>query len=181
MNRACIIAFCLLCVASSNAQSTAHRPLPFDLSKLGMVIDREQKCNDTGNRLQDFPSPVMDQIIAAGPKAVPVLIRMIADRRTANTREPLICYWPGMAIGDIAFCLLTDLFTDTSRKTTVPDADWNELLGPSNNVAAWEQLHAFIKKHGSASLQARWRAVWDEYRGKVLWDSKERCFKLKAS
>jgi hypothetical protein len=181
VNKIFLIVLSLLTGGLSNAQSATHATLHFDLSKLGMVVNGQQICNDTGNRLQDFPSPVMDQIIAAGPKAVPVLIRMIADRRTANTREPLICYWPGMAIGDIAFCLLTDLFTDTSRKTMVPGADWNALLGPSNNVAAWEQLHAFIKKHGSAGLQARWRAVWDEYGGQVLGDSKERCFKLKAS
>jgi hypothetical protein len=146
-----------------------------------MVINGQQECNDTGNRLQDFPSPMMDRIIAAGPKAVPILIGMIADRRMANTREPLICYWPGMAIGDIAFVLLTDLFTDTGRKTTVPGADWNDLLGPNDTVAGWEQLHGFIKKHGSSALQARWRRVWDKYRGQVFWDRKERCFKLKAS
>jgi hypothetical protein len=145
-----------------------------------MVINGEQICNDTGNRLQDFPSSVMDQIIAAGPKAVPVLIRMIADRRMANTKEPLICYWPGMAIGDIAFCLLTDLFIDTGRKTTVPGAGWDDLLGPNNTDPGWEQLHGFIKKHGSSALQAKWRAVWDKYRGQVFWDPKERCFKLKA-
>ncbi len=180
MNKVCLIALCLLGGAAAHAQSTAPRQLQFDLSKLGMVINGEQICNDTGNRLQDFPSSVMDQIIAAGPKAVPVLIRMIADRRMANTKEPLICYWPGMAIGDIAFCLLTDLFIDTGRKTTVPGAGWDDLLGPNNTDPGWEPLHGFIKKHGSSALQAKWRAVWDKYRGQVFWDPKERCFKLKA-
>jgi hypothetical protein len=181
LNKIGLIALCILGVALCHAQSAVPSPLQFDLSKLGMVINGEQICNDSGNRLQDFPSSVMDQIVAAGPKAVPVLIRMIADRRMANTREPLICYWPGMAIGDIAFCLLTNLFTEPDGKTTVPGADWNDLLGPGNTGASWEQLHGFIRKHGSAALQARWRAVWDKYRGQVAWDPKERCFKLKAS
>ncbi len=181
MNKVCFIAVWLLVAASSVAESTDQRLRQFDLSKLGMVINGEQRCNDTGNRLQDFPSSVMEQVIAAGPKAVPILIGMIADRHMAHTREPLICYWPGMAIGDIAFCLLNDLFTDPDRKTTVPGADWNDLLSPGNNGAAWEQLHGFIRKYGSAALQARWRRVWDKYQGQVFWDSKERCFKLRAS
>lgn len=171
---------CVLGVASSHAQSTVPSPLQFDLSKLGMVINGEQICNDAPNRFQDFSTSGMDQIIASGPKAVPVLIRMIADRRLANTREPLICYWPGMAVGDIAFCVLTDLFTDTAGRTTVPGADWNDLLGPGNTGASWEQLHGFVKKHGSGALQARWRAVWDKYKSQVFWDPKERCFKLKV-
>ncbi len=171
---------CVLVVVSSHAQSTVPSALQFDLSKLGMVINGEQICNDAPSRFQDFSTSGMDQIIAAGPKAVPVLIQMIADRRMANTREPLICYWPGMAIGDIAFCLLTDLFTDTAGRTTVPGADWNHLLGPGNTGASWEQLHGFIKNHGSGTLQARWRVVWNRYRGQVFWDPKERCFKLKV-
>lgn len=171
---------CALGVALCDAQSAVPSPLQFDLSKLGMVINGEQICNDAPNRSQDFSTSGMDQIIAAGPKAVPVLIRMIADRRIANTREPLICYWPGMAIGDIAFCVLTDLFTDSAGRTTVPGADWNDLLGPGNTGASWEQLHGFIKKHGSGALQARWRVVWNRYRGQVFWDPKERCFKLKV-
>ena len=181
MNKVWLIALYLLGVASSHAQLTTTRPLQFDLSKLGMVINGEQICNDSPSRFQDFSTSGMDQIIAAGPKAVPVLIRMIADRRMANTREPLICYWPGMAIGDIAFCLLTDLFTDTAGRTTVPGADWNDLLGPGNTGASWEQLHGFIKKHGRGALQARWLRVWDKYKGEAFWDSKERCFRLKTS
>src|SRR6202042_3143467 len=109
------------------------------------------------------------------------LIGMIADRRMAKTKEPLICYWPGMAVGDIAFVLLIDLCTDTGRRTTVPGADWTDLLGPGNDAAAWEQLHGFIKRRGSRALQDRWRVVWNKYRRQVSWDSKERCFKLKAN
>ena len=181
MNRACVITLCLASVASSSAQPVNQKPTKFDLSKLGMVIDGEQECNDTGNRLQDFPSPVMDQIIAAGPNAMQILIGLIADRRMAKTKEPLICYWPGMAVGDIAFVLLIDLCTDTGRRTTVPGADWTDLLGPGNDAAAWEQLHGFIKRRGSRALQDRWRVVWNKYRRQVSWDSKERCFKLKAN
>src|SRR5579864_4190517 len=145
-----------------------------------MVEDGEQECNDTNPRLQEIPSKEMDRIVGAGSKSIPVLIRMLADSRMAQTREPIICYWPGMTIGDIAFCLLIGLFTDTQGKTTVPGAGWNDMLGPNDNLPAWEQLQSFNKKHGTTALQAKWRRLWSKYGGQTSWDAKERCFKLKG-
>jgi len=57
----------MLSAGVSCAQSRADRQLQFDLSKIGMVMDNRQICEDKGG-LQDYPSKVMDQIIAAGPK-----------------------------------------------------------------------------------------------------------------
>lgn len=177
MNKVRLITFCMLAVVS-NAQS-ADRALHFDLSKIGMVVNGEQICNDT-SRMQDVPSKVMDQITAGGTASVPVLIGMVSDGHMAQTREPIICYWPGMTIGDIAFCLLTDLFLSTRRKTTVPGADWNEMLGSDQSLPAWEQLHSFNKKYGKTALQAKWQRLWNKYGGRVRWDDKENCFKLIA-
>jgi hypothetical protein len=165
----------ILLATGASAQSKPE----FDLAHIGLVINGQQICEDKG-RLQDYPSSVMDQIIAAGPKAIPVLIRMIADDRIAKTSEPIICYWPGMAIGDIAFCILSDLFTDSSFvKTTIPGAGWNDLLGPGGDRPAWDQLHDFIKKHGRSALQAKWRRLWDKYAADVYWDANEKCFRLR--
>src|SRR3982751_2207539 len=132
----------------SHAQSAAPRSLRFDLSNIGMVLDGRQLCEDKG-RLQDVSSKVMDQIIAAGPKAVPVLIGMITDARMAKTKEPIICFWPAMAVGDIAFCLLSDLFLNADwTKSTTLETGCDEMLGPAGDLPAWEQLHGFIRKHG---------------------------------
>ena len=84
MNKSYLIALCLLTSVLSNAQLTTHAPLRFDLSKIGMVVNGHQICEDKG-RLQDVSSKVMDQIIAAGPRAVPILIGMLADDRVAKT------------------------------------------------------------------------------------------------
>ena len=163
------------------AQSTNRREPQFDLSKIGMVLDGHQICEDKG-RLQDYSSSVMNEIIAAGPKSVPVLIGMITDTRMANTEEPIICFWPGMAIGDIAFCTLADLFLNADwTEPTMPGAGWNELLGPDNGMPAWGQLHSFIRMHGRKAVQAKWQKLWDKYRDQIFWDPKEKCFKLKAS
>src|ERR1700734_2784582 len=96
-------------------------------------------------------------------------------------KEPIICYWGEMTIGDIAFCLLSDLFTDSSyARTTMPGADWNEMLGPSGNLPAWEQLYAFTRKHGTRALQVKWRRLWNKYGAQMSWDPKEQCFRLKS-
>ncbi len=124
----------------------------------------------------------MDQIIGAGPKSVPVLIGMLTDEEVAKTEEPIICFWGQMNIGDIAFCTLEDLFLNSDwTKATLPGAGWNDILGPPGDLPSWEQLHRFIAKHGRKALQTKWQGLWDKYGSQVVWDPKERCFKLKAS
>lgn len=173
-----VITFCCLLAAASSATDKLHQR--FDLSKIGPVIDGHKFCEDKG-RLQDYPSEMMDKIITAGPDSVPVLIGMLTDARMAKTEEPIICYWPGMAIGDIAFCLLEDLFLNSDwTKATIPGVAWNDILGPEDNLPAWEQLHSFIRKHGRRAIQLKWQAQWEKYKDRIFWDPKERCFKLKT-
>jgi len=62
--------------ASQLCGQSSGRNLHFDLSRIGFALDGRQICEDK-RRLQDYSSKVMDQIIAAGPKSVPVLIGMI--------------------------------------------------------------------------------------------------------
>ncbi len=179
MIKVLVVALCVLSASFSGAQAKQQKQLHFDLSKVGMVLDGEQICNDTNSRLQDIPSATMDQITAAGTQSVPVLIRMLADTHMARTKEPIFCYWPGMSISDIAFCLLTGLFQDIKGRTTVPGAGWTDILGPAN-ASSWEQLHSFVKKNGVAALQAKWWRLWKKYGSQMEWDPKERCIKLKA-
>jgi hypothetical protein len=183
VKRAYLIALYPLLSALSYAQSSVGGNPQFDLTRIGEAHDGNYVCQDVG-RLQDWPSEVMDQIIAAGPKAVPILIAMISDARLAK-REPVYCYWPGMAIGDIAFCLLSDLFTDANGSAiggtpTIPGAGWNEILGPPGDLPAWEQLHQYIRKHGRAALQAKWQSLWRKYRDQIVWDAQKSCFKLRS-
>lgn len=166
-----------------SAQSPTYAKLDFDLAHIGAVLGGKRVCEDKG-RLQDYSSRVMEQIIEAGPKAIPVLIRKITDARAAGTHtdEPVICYWYGMAIGDIAFCTLLDLFTDSTHgKTTMPGAGWTDMLGPDDKQPAWEQFNDFISKHGRKVLQAKWQKLWNQNSNQIYWDTKERCFRLKGS
>jgi len=102
-----------------------------------------------------------------------------SDGQNARTDYLL---WPGMATGDIAFCLLEDLFLNSdSTKATIPGVGWNDILGPEDNLPAWEQLHSFIRKYGRKAIQSKWQAQWQKYKDRVFWDPKERCFKLKMA
>jgi hypothetical protein len=174
--RAGFAVVCVACSVFSQAQSNGK--LQFDLSQIGMVVNGQQVCEDAG-RIQDSQSNVMSQIIAAGPKAIPVLIDMLTDTRSANTKEPIVCYWGAMTIGDIAFCTLTDLFTDSTASVTVPGAGWDDMLGPAGDVPAWQQLDAYVKKKGRTTLQDKWRKVWARYGDQMYWDADARCFKLR--
>jgi len=181
MTRISIIAVCfVVSSAALHAQSPAANKLSFDLSRLGFVLNGRQICEDKG-RLQDYPSKVMDQIIAARSRSVPALIAMITDQRTIHTDEPIICYWYGMTIGEAALCTLADLFTDASYKTTIPGADWASWMDTEDkDRPAADQLHLFIKKHGSRVLQVKYQQFWGEYKNRVQWDRKEKCFKPKT-
>jgi hypothetical protein len=175
------VALSILVVGSCYAQSPHQKRLSFDLSKIGMFVEGQQICEDKG-RLQDYPSPEIEKITAAGTKSIPVLIELVTDGKQAKTREPIVCFWPGMAIGDIAFCLLDNLFLNAEwTNSTIPGASWNEMLDSPGDLPAWEQLHGFIRKHGRAALRNKWRKLWVKHGGQIFWDPKERCFKLKQN
>jgi len=180
VNRVCVVALWLVATTLSTAQSTA-RTLHFDLSKIGLVVNGEQVCDDGTPRMQDLPSKMMTEILAGGSESVPVLIGMVGDTRVAETKEPIICYWPGMTNGDIAFCLLVGLFTDEKGRTTIAGAGWNDMLGSDLNLPAWEQMHSFNRKHGKGALQDKWRRLWSKFGDQTVWDERERCFRLKGS
>ena len=173
------MAFVLL--QSASAQSTKRSELSFDLSKIGFIVNGQQVCEDKG-RLQEFPSKMMDRIIAGGKDSVPVLIGMIMDEREIRTKEPIICYWHGMTVSDAALCLLSDLFTDANaEKVTIPGLSLADMMDPQDqDRPAADQLHLFVQRHGRAVLQAKWRKLWSQYANQIEWDEQQKCFRLKG-
>jgi hypothetical protein len=181
MSRAWLMVFCILQAGLSFAQLQNGKPLRFNLAKIGMVINGRKICEDKGRMQDQGAAEEMGRIIAAGTRSVPVLIGMITDARMAKTAEPIVCYWPDMAIGDIAFCLLEDLFMDANNgNSALPGASWSEMLGKSDN-AAWDQLHGYIRKRGRAALQAKWQRLWNKYQAQIYWDANQGNFRLKAN
>jgi hypothetical protein len=173
-------------VLAESRDSTPRKSLTFDLFRINDGLRPHgggPVCLSKG-RFQDPDynpnSVVMEQIIRAGRDAVPVLIDMLTDQKRKRGSENILCFWGEMSTGELAFTVLTDLFTDSTWcNTTVPGAEWS-MLGPdSGETPSFVRLRNYIKKNGSKSLQEKWRRLWSEYKGKVYWDEKERCFMLK--
>jgi|HubBroStandDraft_5_1064220.scaffolds.fasta_scaffold00194_13 hypothetical protein len=132
-------------------------------------------CRAKG-RFQDrdyCSSAVMDQIVADGKSAIPVLISQISDTRWIA--EPVYDYWPRIRTGELAYFILGDLFLgDTWQKRTMP------ALFPDRHCdeAAWVCWGEFRKTHTLKELQSRWMEFWKANQDRIYWDEKARCFRL---
>jgi hypothetical protein len=133
-------------------------------------------CRDKG-RLQDrdyCASHLMDQIISDGKDAIPVLISQLRERR--RTKEPIYSYWSLTTAGDVAYFILTDLFTDSDWKTfNMPGL---ESLNDKCHSYAEDCWQMFLKKHGRKFVQDRWLAAWKKNQDRVYWNEEARCFRL---
>ena len=119
----------------------------------------------------------MDQILARGKDAIPILISQITDIRP--TMEPIFDYWPAMKVGDVATFILEDLFLDSDRKTfTMPRLD---ALKYNCDAPSWECWDRFLRKHNRKFVQSHWQAAWNKNKDNIYWDDKARCFRVNAS
>src|SRR5690242_1915038 len=108
--------FLLATLAGRNAVGQTNPPKvkKFPLWKFDELTSNHT-CRAKG-RLQDkgyCNSKLMDQIIAQGKDSIPVLISQLTNTR--RTQEPIYDYWSYTTAGDIAYFILTDLFTDSDR------------------------------------------------------------------
>lgn len=172
---ATFVLFFMIAVVPAIGQSAAQKPGKFPLWDFDEV---NHSCGAKG-RLQDkdyCESKMMDQIIAQGKDAIPILISQLTD--TQATQEPIYAYWNETTAGDIAYFILTDLFTDASWTTfTMPglDALKNHC---NNNLPAEACWRGFLKKHGRQFVQDQWLAAWNANKDRVYWDEKDRCFRV---
>jgi hypothetical protein len=138
----------------------------------------ESPCHDSKGRLQDqgpCQPKVMDQIIAAGTDAVPILISQIADAR--ELKYPTFAFWNGrMTYGDLAAFILDDLFTDSDWQSF--NMQGLEELRPKCESSAEQCWHRLIKQHGRKFVQDKWLAAWRANKDRVYWDMQARCFRL---
>lgn len=129
-------------------------------------------------RLQDCgDSPVMDQVLAGGKSSIPVLISQLTE--THRTGAPAEDFWTYTTSGDVAFMLLTDLFTDRDGTTsTLPTAlGWEGITGGCNEGAetCWRK---YVRDHGIKSVQQSWQNAWQANQDHIVWDSDAHCFRL---
>jgi len=169
------LSFALLAGTPTIGQTTTQKPGKFPLWNFDEV---KGTCRAKG-RLQDkeyCESKMMDQIIAQGKDAIPILISQLTDTRA--TPEPIYDYWNETTAGDIAYFILTDLFTDASWTTfTMPGLDALK-EHCSKNLPAEACWRGFLKKHGRKFIQDQWLAAWNANKDRVYWDEQARCFRV---
>ncbi len=131
-------------------------------------------------RVQDCSGTVMQEILADEKKAIPVLISQLTD--TTRTKYQISDYWFETRSGDVAYVILTDLFTDDDLRTffmpNVPN--WPTVMNGCDKSAegCWDD---YLRKHGRRSVQQAWFRAWNRYRDVVYWDAKARCFRLRQN
>jgi len=122
----------------------------------------------------------MKQILADGKNAIPILISQLTE--TAPTKYEIADYWGGTRSGDVAYVILTDLFTDADLQTFgmpgVPD--WSIVMKGCNFAAqgCWDD---YLHVHGRLSVQHAWMRAWNLNKDKVYWDAKAQCFRVSKS
>jgi hypothetical protein len=117
---------------------------------------------------------LVDQIVAQGKNAIPVLISQLTDIR--KTRRPIYDFWSETTAGDVAYFILSSLFTDSDWKTfNMPGL---EALNDKCNDAAEICWRRFLEVHGRKFVQAEWLAAWVANKDHVYWDKDARCFRV---
>jgi hypothetical protein len=170
-----VVLFVMVGIVSPSGPQGTKR---FDLAKI-----RETPGCAAKGRLQDRgynDSKVVEQIIRGGKDSIPILISQLTEEKRIH--PPVFCFWNETTTGDVAFVMLTDLFTDSTwTKATIPEASWDALLDPAPDTPGIYQLSIHVRKYGRKSVQKKWKEIWEKYKDQVVWDPRERCFKLKSS
>jgi hypothetical protein len=173
--RASVLILGLSCGIFAHGQGSVNDAAP-KLKEFPLANFDEIGCRAKG-RLQDkeyCQSKIMDQIVAEGKDAVPVLISQITDTRELN--PPAFDLWNRMEVGDLAYYILYDLFLDSDWKTfNLPGL---EQINPQCQNSAEACLHLLFKKRGRKFVQDRWLTAWNANKDRVYWDAQSRCFRL---
>jgi hypothetical protein len=159
-----------LFLALAHFPAFAQKPM-VDLRKIGHIAS-------TG-RIQDKENnpnlPVIDQLIAAGPDAIPFLVSKLEDSTVIRTK--VLDSWPRVCVGDVAWFILYDFFTDRGLSSTLPDPGLFAIVGAEDNSQpGWKSWASVVHKVGRAGIRKGVEALLKPYKGKFLWNPVERCF-----
>lgn len=165
------LVFCALCVGQDSQPAAVEIPLwRFD------ELTAPGSCRMMG-RFQDkkyCDSRVVDQVVALGKDAIPILISELTDER--KTKHSVYDLWKYTTAGDIANSLLYDLFTAPDLSMTdMPELDPLQHDCEKPGEACWRK---FVHKKGRKFVQKQWEAAWEAHKSDIYWDALARCFRL---
>jgi hypothetical protein len=159
-------------VANSNAE-------PKPLSEL----DLTKICNlGAKGRAQDLDYnnlDVINDLVANGKGSIPFLVSKLDDPTLMPCH--VLDYWPQMAVGDVAFIVLTDFSTDiTWEKATIPGVAWDEFFEAKKDrkLRTSDYYYQQVQQHGRPWVKAKWANIWNMYKDRIIWDDKERAFRV---
>lgn len=161
-------------------QQSNHPTIPLskiDLTRIGAVAPKGRVQDTEYNQL-----PVVENLIAHGTQAIPFLIDRLDDE--TRIQGHVFDYWYEVRVGDVAFIILTDFFTDpTWQKTTIPGVGYDAFLqrAPNSDMTGEQVLRNYIARHGRHDITKRWREIWAKYKDRAYWDNNARCFKIRDS
>lgn len=161
-------------VERPGSTSLALRLTDINLAEVGALTPKGRVQDREYNQL-----PVVEGLIAHGKESIPYLISKLDDE--TKIAGHVVDYWHDVRIGDVALIILIDLFTDsTLQKTTIPGVGWDEFLerGNDTNLTGEQVLRNYISRHGRTKIKERWQHLWEANKDEILWDEKERCFKV---
>lgn len=135
------------------------------ISPQGRVQDKDNNPN----------LPQIDELIKAGPGAISFLVSKLED--TAIIKGKVLDGWPRVRVGDVAWFILYDFFTTRSQVSTLPEPGLFAIFGGENlNQPGWASWSAVVRKTGRTGIRKGVEAILAPYKGKFVWDDKERCF-----
>ncbi|HUI93182.1 MAG TPA: hypothetical protein VLX68_13120 [Chitinivibrionales bacterium] len=145
--------------------------LSIDLRKIGH-ISKEGRVQDKDKN----PSlPVVDSLIAHGADAIPFLLVKLED--STVIRGKVLDDWPRVRVGDVAWFILYDFFTDSHMAATLPDPGLFAIVGSADqNQPGWKSWASLVKRCGRKGIRKAAEVILKPYEGKFLWNPAERCF-----
>ena len=168
-----VVSLVTFAIQNATGQAASQEPKRFELWKFDETAGT---CRAKG-RLQDkeyCDSRIVDEVIAQGKAAIPILISQITDTR--RTPSPIYDFWDYTTAGDVAVFLLTNLFTDSGWKTLhMPGL---EALEDNCSDPAWVCWHRFVTRHGRSFIRNQWLAAWKANKDRIYWSEEARCFRL---
>lgn len=145
-----------------------------DLTKIGPLAPKGRVQDKDYNESQ-----VVDDLISNGRDAIPFLISKLDDRTVIN--YSVEDYWPRLRVGDLAFLILSDFSLDSTwTRETIPGTGWDEIFEATSdpNEPGSNYYYKQTRKHGRGWVKAKWEKIWATYKDRIVWDEKERCFKV---
>lgn len=148
------------------------------MAPIGFTKSRWQDAIDPEGQPDLVQVKEVQKVLRFGTRAVPMLIACLADEE--KTRTPIWDFWPETKVDNIAFSILSDLFTDPTRKHTLKAAIyWSDVQAGSPESPAWIAWDRYVAKHGRAYIQQAWLRAWAKNRSRIYWDNSLRCFRIR--